>query len=491
MRSIFIKKNILPVICFIFCIISSAQAQTILTLDQALEIAMEKSPEIRQAKLSLERSQQNLNAEKARLKSHFSLNLTPFSFTRERTFDQRFSDWYDTQMKRSSARFSISQPIKWTDGTLELINRFSWQDHRFEQGPVTGGSTTFNNNLYLSFTQPIFTYNRTKLALKTLRLELENSALFYAIQKLTIERMVNQQFFDVYYRERNLDIAREEFKNNQESYQIIKNKVEAGISAKEELYQAELNLANSRSGVENAQVGLENAMDEFKILLGIPLNERISVTADVSFYQVEVDQERAVENALKHRMELRQREIDIQNSMSSLVETSALNEFKGNVQLSYGLVGTDEEFPKIYDDSDQSQEVSISFEIPLWDWGEKSARIKAAEATLDRQHLNKETERTDIFVGLRKAFRSLKNQLTQIDIAKTNVKNAELTYEINLERYKNGDLTSKDLGYYQNQLSREKLGYIQALISYRLALLDIKIQSLWDFERNRSVVPQI
>lgn len=491
MYSLFAMKRYIQILCLIFYATSNALGQTILTLDQALEIAMEKSPDIRQARLNLERSQQNLNAEKARLKSHFNLSLTPFNFTRGQMLDEQFSKWIKKENKLSSARFSIAQPIQLTDGTLELINQFSWQDLTTERDNLPRRIKTFNNDLYLSFTQPIFTYNRTKLALKTLELELEHSALFYAIQKLTIERMVNQQFFDVFYRERSLDIAKEEFKNNHESYQIIKNKVEAGISAKEELYQAELNLANSRSSLENTQVGLENAFDEFKIMLGLPLDQEITVTADVSFYKIEVALNQATENALKHRMELRQREIDIQNGMADLVETSALNEFKGNVRLSYGFEGTNEEFPNIYEDPERSQEVSISFEIPLWDWGEKKARIKAAEAALDRQHLNKKTEMNDILIGLREAFRSLKNQLTQIDIAKTNVKNAELTYEINLERYKNGDLTSKDLGYYQNQLSREKLGYIQALINYRLALLDIKIQSLWDFEKNQSVVPEI
>lgn len=473
------------------CLAAIANAQTVLTLDQALEFAMEKSPEIRQAKLSLEHSKQNLNAENARLKSHFGLNLTPFSFSRERTFDQRYSDWYDTQMKLLSARFYITQPIVLTDGTLELTNRFSWQDHSYEQGPISGGSTTFNNNLYLSFKQPIFTYNRTKLALKSLKLDLENSALFYAIKNLNLEKSVNQQFYDVYYRKMSLNITEEEFKNNQESYQIIKNKVEAGISAKEELYQAELNLANSRTNVQNVRVGLENAMDDFKILLGLPIDHEITVVADVSFQQIAVDESKATENALKFRMELRQRDINIQNAMANLIETSALNEFKGNLSVTYGLVGTNEDFPQMYDDPDQSQEFSVSFEVPLWDWGEKKARIRAAKATIDQRHLDKESEESNLRVALRKAYRSLKNQLSQIDIARQNVKNAELTYEINLERYKNGDLTSKDLGYYQNQLSREKLGYIEALINYKLALLDIKIQSLWNFEKNASVVPEI
>jgi len=80
--------------------------------------------------------------------------------------------------------------------------------------------------------------------------------------------------------------------------------------------------------------------------------------------------------------------------------------------------------------------------------------------------------------------------LTQIDIADQNRKNAELTYEINLERYRNGDLTSMDLSLFQNQLSEKKIAYSRALINYKIELLNLKIQSLWDFVENKSIVPE-
>ena len=66
-----------------------------------------------------------------------------------------------------------------------------------------------------------------------------------------------------------------------------------------------------------------------------------------------------------------------------------------------------------------------------------------------------------------------------------------VTYEINLERYKSGDLSSKDMQFYQQQLSTQKLNEVSALINYKLALLDIKIRSLWDFGKNVSIVEKI
>jgi len=83
----------------------------------------------------------------------------------------------------------------------------------------------------------------------------------------------------------------------------------------------------------------------------------------------------------------------------------------------------------------------------------------------------------------------LQNQLNQIEIAKQSERNAQLTYEINLERYENGDLTGMDLSLYQNQLSSRKLAYAQALLNYKLELLNLKIQTLYDFEKKQPILP--
>jgi len=463
-------------------------AQTVISYEKAMEIAMENSPEIRRTRLDLERNRELLNAQNAALKSNFRLTLNPFNFSRDRTFNRFFSAWSTNETKQSIGMFSITQPIKQTDGTISLINHFSWQDSYSDYKDVR--NKTFNNSLYLSFEQPIFTYNRTKLELRELELNLESTMLAFAVQKLALERQVAAGFYNVYQNKMSLDIAREELQNQERSYEIIKNKVDAGLAALEELYQAELNLATSRSNLQNRQVALENSLDNFKLLIGIPLDEPVTIDADITYEVVDVDLAKAVDTALKNRMELRQRKISIENAEHDLIRTRATNEFKGSITLSYGIVGTDERLADLYGVPTKKQTVGLTFDIPLWDWGEKKSRIKATKTTIESRRLSLEEERNNVIIGIRQSYRNLLNLTKQIEIAQQNVRNAELTYEINLERYRNGDLTSMDLSLFQNQLSQKKMGLVQALISYKLALLDLKIQSLWDFERNEPVLPE-
>lgn len=464
-------------------------SQEALTLEKALKISETGSPDLQQSLLNLERYQKNLEAQRAALKSKFSLDVTPLNYSNQRRFDTRVSEWYTNESLTTNARFLISQPILPTDGTISLSNEFGWQNSTSDASGSNTQSKRFYNNLYLNLNQPLFTYNKLKLQLKELELSYENANISYAIQRLNLEKNVTQFFYNVYMAQNNLTIAKEELVNTQKSYDIIKNKVDAGLAAKEELYQAELNLATSKSTVQDREVSFENTKDQLKLYLGMDLYEDFLVLGDIAANPVKVDLDKAIDNGLNSRMELRQREISIETSQFDMIRVKALNEFKGDMNLRLGITGDNEDLGLIFDSPTRSPSVNLSFSIPLFDWGEKKARIAAQEATIKSEELNLKDEKNQIIISVRQVYRNLQNQLQQIEIAKQNEINAQLTYEINLERYQNGDLTGMDLNLYQTQLSQKKIALAQALINYKIELLNLKIQTLYDFENNQPILP--
>lgn len=465
----------------------SVSAQTGLTLEQALGVAESNSPSMKKTRLSLIRSQENLNAQNAALKSNFSLTLNPIGYTQNREFNDLISKWNSRTTTESYGMFTVSQPIVLTDARVSLTNRFGYKDSYSEySGTTTKG---FSNNLSLNLDQPIFTYNRTKLQLKELQLSLETAQLNYAIQLLALERQVSQAFYYVYQQQQSLEISNQAYQNMQKSYEVSKNKVDAGISAREEMFQAELNLASSKSDFENKQVALENAKDDFKLLIGMSLYDDVLVIPNIAVDTVAVNISYAIDQGLANRMELRQRKINIETSEFDLIQTKSLNEFRGSVGLSLGLFGDNEKFRDVYASPTDNETVSLSLTVPLWDWGERKARIKATEASIETANITYEEEQNNIILGIRKVYRNLLNLQNQIGIAKQSVTNAQLTYVLNLEKYKNGDLTGMDLNIYQNQLSEKQLSYTNSLISYKLELLNLKIQTLYDFEKKVAVTP--
>ncbi len=465
----------------------SSMSQKLLTLEQTLEIAYVNSPDIIMQKLSLEQSQENLKAQRAAMKSRFAFDVEPLSYSNNRSYSADFQEWRNYSDFQSSGTFSVRQPIVATDGTVTLSNRFGYQSSALNDGDA---ANTFSNNLQLRIDQPILSYNSIKMTLETLELNLENTMMSFAMQKLNIERSVTQLFYNVYSQQQSLNIAKEEFKNQQKSYEIIKNKVDAGLVAKEELWQAELNLANAKSSVYNSEVSLENSKDNLKKTVGMPLDEDFNVLSNVEVQTVNVALPDAIDYALKQRMELRQRQINIQTAQFELIRTKDNNKFKGNVGLSVGLQGIGDGLGSMYNTPRDNENISLSFEIPIWDWGQRKAQIRSSEISIEQAEINLEQEKINIEINIRQVYRNLINLANQIEIAKKSAVNAERTYELKVEEYENGDLTSMDLSLYQNQLSSSKNDLTGALINYKIELLNLKIQTLWDFEKRISILPK-
>ena len=72
-------------------------------------------------------------------------------------------------------------------------------------------------------------------------------------------------------------------------------------------------------------------------------------------------------------------EIESKELAFDMIKTKALNEFKGDIALSFGLIGDNRHLEKIYNNPTQNPRVAISFSVPIFDWGEKKARVKAQE----------------------------------------------------------------------------------------------------------------
>ena len=481
-------KNLILAVAFAFLPSVKISGQLLLTIDKAMDIAQENNPTLKRSFITLEQYQQRLIAERASLKSKFSLNLTPVDYSKSRRFDNRFSEWYTNETRSSSGTFQVEQPILLTDGTLSLINRLGWQDNYSDMNGISNSNKAFSNNLYLQLYQPIFTYNRRKMALEQIEYEYENANISYALQRLEAEKQITELFYAAYMAQSNLQNSREELANAEQSYDIIKNKVEADLAARDELFQAELNLATAQSGADERKVTLENAKDRLKQSLGMSLGEDIAVTAEINIEPVAVDRQKAIDHGLASRLELRQREIQSAQLDFQMIQTKALNEFKGDVTLTYGLIGDNSNFGNIYGNPTQNPRVAINFTIPIFDWGEKKARIRAQEAAQEVNLLDYEQDKTGIELNIRQVCRNLENLWTQIKIAEQNVRNAQLTYDLNLTRYRAGDITGMDINQFQIQLSNKKAAYTQALINYKIELLNLKILSLYDFEKDENIV---
>jgi outer membrane protein TolC len=129
--------------------------------------------------------------------------------------------------------------------------------------------------------------------------------------------------------------------------------------------------------------------------------------------------------------------------------------------------------------------------MPIWDWGRNRAEVQAAEADLKNAENRIEDTKVKIQEEVRDAVRKLEESKSRIGITEKNIELANKTYDISLERFKNGDITSRELALEQNSLTNAKVEYLNALIDYKRALMDVMVKTMWDYVNNKSAVSDL
>ncbi len=114
--------------CLLLFTSLTGKAQQGLILETAMEIAENNSPSIKKTRLSLVRSQENLNAQNAALKTSLSLSVNPIGYSHNRSFNDLISEWNSTRTTESYGLFTVSQPVVLTDARISLVNRFGYKD---------------------------------------------------------------------------------------------------------------------------------------------------------------------------------------------------------------------------------------------------------------------------------------------------------------------------------------------------------------------------
>jgi outer membrane protein TolC len=195
--------------------------------------------------------------------------------------------------------------------------------------------------------------------------------------------------------------------------------------------------------------------------------------------------------ALDRRTELRTDELDVILSGISITETDAVREIRGDLNLSYGVLGRDTDFRDSFKDMQDDRRVTLSLSVPLWDWNQNSYEVQAAQANLENTRLLRQNRIEIIKQEVRAAVRNLQSAQQRVEITRRSQELAEKSYRISLLKFENGDLSTQDLALEQNRLSDAQTNYLGAVIDYKNTLSDLRRKTMWDFEINQPVITEV
>lgn len=465
-----------------FALSSLLFSQKILTLDESISTALGESYSNQSANLNLTSSQKNLEATQLGLRTSVDLefDLPRYNRSLSSIFDPESSSekFYDIGSTILESRITFNQPIIFTNGTFSVVGSVFGRDQFSGSNPVT---RDYYGNVQLRLRQPLFTFNSLSANLERAEINLEKAKRNYTRAQADIIYNVTDGFYNLYQLKRSMEITQERVNQTDTAYNSALNKFKAGLISEVEALQLEVDLISSKNELLNTKRRYEDAKNNFKLLIGLPIKEDIDIKGEIDFVNVPVILEEAVSLAITNRPELLNSEADIKLSELTFDEVDYRGRISADLSVNYGINKNDSEFKYIFKDFAENRNIVFTVSIPVWNWGKTKKETESAMANLTLTKLNHENQKQSIEREIISAVNRINSAKARVEVLSKSVEVAQKTYNISLSRFESGNITSFDLSQMQIKLTDAKLNNLNALIDYKLALADLQRKTLHSY----------
>lgn len=500
------KFVFIGLICCLFGqALTAAEEPILLDLDGAIEIALEKSYQMKALKLSVIRAREDLTAARGRFYTNANMDFVLPNYTERLSSVQQgygFSVYNTRGLYEYRGNLNIIQPLP-TNGEFRLSSSaYQTSESYLTAAGVDTSIKRFQTSVSLEFSQPLFTVNSLKFGLKRAKLYYERTSKRYSRYELDIIYEVTTQFFTLYQATREEEIARNQAEQQREAYELARRKYDAGLIPEVEVLQMEVDLADSRNKLLEARGTRKKQADYFKQLIGLSLDENIAVQTDFVYETFEIDSSRALTEALSHRSEIREGEIDLMLAKMAVDEVRSEGRIQGEVSAFCDLSGIsadhlmDADLHALFNSSltdlknrPRNKGVMFRLTVPLWDWGVNRAQVAAARVEVQQAEYELAEQKKTIVREVRSLLNQVQESENRLEVLKKSEQLAEKSYHINKQRFENGDITSQELALDQQRLTTARQTYLNAFISYKLAIADLTRKTMFDFEKGVRLVP--
>jgi len=489
------KRKISVLFLLSASLICKMNAETyILDLDKSIYIAKNKSLGMLSLEQDLKIAEYNLKSATSRFKTHVDLNLVTPQYTETvRQFeDSTGITFYPVKQLNYQSNLQINQPLP-TDGRIYIQSGLSnYDDYNSNQ-------RLMNMNTRLGLTQPLdalYGYNSIRSAFKQAELAYERSKKQLKREDLNLVYNVSNAFYNLLTVQKSEEISKLNLERQKEAHSIAKNKFEAGLIREVDALQMEVDLAEAQNNYDMSVISRQSSMNSFKELIGLQFTDSIVLDNKLTYKIVIVDPEKAVELAMKNRLEIREQEIQIELNKLNIKRQRSEGLPQADLTAYYEKIGVSKQGMGVdlgsalnnsYSDflnRPQNFGVGFNISIPLIDWGENRALVKAAKAQLQQNIYRQEEVKRSIEREVRNLVSDLNSNLKRLQLLEKNVTVAEKSFEITRQRFSDGDIDSQALALERERLNNAYTSHLRAYMNYQLMLADIMRKTFYDFQND-------
>lgn len=267
---------------------------------------------------------------------------------------------------------------------------------------------------------------------------------------------------------------------------------DAGELSEREFLQINVQFSSSRNRLLTSSTKRDASTRALIQFLTLDPNEKIRVIDELEYVPIEIDEQKALEEGIKNNRGIRNFMIGIIEDSMRIEDTEVGGKMTGDLSGTFGLNNSDTTaFRMYYSDFNQQRSLNLGFKKPVWDWGRNAMRVESAKINLETQRRQLENDITDTKRQIIGHIYNIRNMQERIDLISRAKELAERSMKIAREKFINGGLSSEDLILAVTTNYTAQIQYLQLVVSYKNALIQLANQTQWDFEKNRSIREEI
>ncbi len=238
---------------------------------------------------------------------------------------------------------------------------------------------------------------------------------------------------------------------------------QAGSVARSNVLRSEVALSQAQQALSDAETVENNRTDALHILLGMPLNKKLTLTNVLAYTPVTM-QLPALENLAMHARPDLQEAVQMQNAADA-------NLHLARIQNQPNLFVEIRHTP-MFRSGGSSIRVGVVF--PIIDYGGQRAGEHAAEQNLKAQQFNVQTLQRTIDLQVTTAYNNLQNAQNAVHTFQNGrLQRAKQLLQMVQLGYSKGANTYLELLDAEQAYQTEQTGYISALTSYNVARMEL------------------
>lgn len=378
-----------------------------LSIDEAVDMAAQRNPEIKIAVKGEEKSLADLNAAKG----------------------------------ANGLSVSATSALTITDGATKSFSR--------------------DNSNGISVTLPLYTGGENELAIENKNLELLSSQLNSARTRENIKLSVIKAYYDVLENQKEVEVDQESVNNYQSHLVNVQQLYSAGSKARVEVLRSEVELSDAKQTLIKAQNSYDIALSTLKNIIKLDRDEPLTLTDDFVYTAFDKAMADCLDYARNNRKDLKQAQLTVDESEKKVKIARA--GFLPSVDLTGGLDWDNQPLPN---DKHYAYSAGVKATWDLFDNNVTQSNIKSAQATLEEAQLTLMKDQDDVDLAVRQAYLNMKEAEKRFISTHDAVRKAQEDYYIANEKYKAGDGLMLDIIDAQLALSTAQLNYISAQYDY-------------------------